>query len=216
MSGSQRAYLTECIGTFFLVFTIGLTVPTGSPFAPFAIGLALMAMVYAGGHHSGAHFNPAVTVAMYMRGALSGRDILPYMAAQLLGALAAAAAVLVITGGTFAPAPGVGVGTIPALLVEIIYTFALALVILNVAVSRKTHGNMYYGLAIGVSVAAFAFAGGGISGGAFNPAVGLGPITLDVIAGHGTWRYLWLYIVGPLIGAVAAAVVFGWQEPATV
>jgi aquaporin Z len=208
----MRAYLTEAIGTFFLVLTIGLTVVQGTPFAPLAIGLTLMVMVYMGGHVSGAHYNPAVSVALVVRGALPGNRLIPYIVSQLAGAIAAAAVVRLLLGETFAPAPGIGVEVLPALLVEILFTFALALVIMNVATSKKTVGNSYYGLAIGLTVTAGAFAGGGISGGAFNPAVGTGPTLIHALFGGGSWSALWIYWVGPIAGAALATVVFKLQE----
>jgi aquaporin Z len=207
-----KRYLTEFIGTFFLVFTIGLAVLSGSAVAPIAIGSALMVMVYMGGHVSGAHYNPAVTLAVLLRGKLDARDVVPYWLSQIAGALAASAAVYVITGKTFAPAPAAGATTLAVLLVEILFTFALALVVLNVATAKKTSGNSFYGLAIGFTVLAGAFAGGPVSGGAFNPAVGIGPILVDTIAGTGSLANLWYYIVGPLAGAAAAAAVFMVQE----
>jgi len=207
-----RLYLTEFIGTFFLVLTIGLMVTAGSPLAPLAIGAALMVMVYMGGHVSGAHYNPAVSLAVAMRGALPSRELLPYMVSQILGATVAALVVNVISGQTFAPAPGPNVRPMSALMVEALFTFALALVVLNVATSKKTTGNSYYGLAIGFTVMVGAFAGGGISGGAFNPAVGIGPTIVSATRGSGGWSALWLYLVGPVVGAALAAIVFRVQE----
>lgn len=208
----MKRYLTELIGTFFLVFTIGLVVLGGTPAAPLAIGAVLMVMVYMGGHISGAHYNPAVSVAVLMRGKMSGGDFVPYLVAQLTGAVAASLAVLAIAGDTFAPAPGGGVPAWAALLVEVLFTFALALVILNVATSPKTEGNSFYGLAIGFTVAAGAFAGGPYSGGAFNPAVGIGPMLVDATMGDGSLARVWLYIVGPVVGAVLAALVYNVQH----
>jgi aquaporin Z len=206
-------YLTELIGTFFLVFTIGMTAVSGSAAAPIAIGSALMVMVYMGRHVSGAHYNPSVSIALYLRGALVGKDLAPYIAAQLLGAWLAAGTVLVITGATFAPAPGEGYGTIAILLSEGLANFALALVIMNVATSKGTEGNSHYGLAIGLTVLAGVYAVGGVSGGAFNPAVGFGPILVDTLAGDGTFQNLWYYVVGPIVGAAAAVPVFKMQNP---
>ena len=206
--------LTEAIGTFFLVLTIGLTVITQTPFAPLAIGCSLMIMVYMGGHISGGHYNPAVTLAVMMRGGMQSRDVLPYWIAQIIGALLAALAVRVILGSTFAPAPSEGAGVIAVLMVEILYTFALALVVLNVATAPATAGNSYYGLAIGFTIVVAAFAGGSISGGAFNPAVGIGPVLVNALAGGGTVGNLWYYIVGPLAGGALAAVVFKLQGAA--
>lgn len=204
----MRNYVVEFIGTFFLVFTIGLAVHTGSPMAPLAIGSALMIMVYMGGHISGGHYNPAVTLAVLMRGKLPPGEAVPYWISQLLGAFFASVMAYVVTGSTFAPAPGEGVGPIQALLVEFFYTFALCSVVLNTATHRKTAGNSFYGLAIGFTVATGAFAGGAVSGGAFNPAVGVGPIVMSALKGADGFGNLWLYLVGPLAGGALAAIVF--------
>src|ERR687896_380094 len=171
----MNKYLTECIGTFFLVLTIGLAVLGGTPMAPLAIGASLMVMVYMGGHVSGAHYNPAVSLAVLLRGKLQGRDVVSYMAMQVVGALAASAVVYVILGRTFAPAPGDTASPLAALLVELLYTTALCLVVLHSATAPQTTGNSSYGLEIGFTVVAAAFAGGPGSGGALNPAGGLGP-----------------------------------------
>lgn len=207
-------YLTEFLGTLFLVLTIGLCVTGGVAMAPLAIGTGLMVMVYMGGHVSGAHYNPAVSVALVMRGKLPGSELMPYIVAQLLGAVVASLLVYVITGQTFAPAPAPTASVTAALLVEALFTFALALVVLNVACSEKTKGNSYYGLAIGFTIATAAFAGGSISGGAFNPAVGTGPTIVRALLGGGTFSSLWLYLVGPFVGGALAAVVFKIQEDA--
>lgn len=209
-------YVTEFLGTFFLVLTIGLTVLAQSPFAPIAIGCVLIAMVYMGGHVSGANYNPAVSLAAVMAGALPTSQFVPYVVAQLAGATVAAGVVRMIVGDSFAPAPSPDAPMMAALLVEVLFTFALALVVLNVAVSKRTTGNSYYGLAIGLTVLAGAFAGGGISGGAFNPAVGFGPILVHAMTGGGTLADLWLYFVGPLLGAALAAGVYRMQEAASV
>ena len=208
----MRNYLTEFIGTFFLVLTVGLTVVNEVSLAPLAIGCCLMVMVYMGGHVSGGHYNPAVSLAAMMAGALPRNQLLPYWVAQVLGALTGAVLARVIIGQTFAPAPGVGVNVVPALLGEVLYTFALCLVVLNVAVSKKTAGNSYYGLAIGFTIVVAAFSAGSISGGAFNPAVGTGPILAHTLLGGGSPQWLWLYWVGPLAGGALAAMVFAAQE----
>jgi len=206
-------YLTEFVGTFFLVLTIGLVVASGSTFAPLAIGSALMVMVYMGGHVSGAHYNPAVTLAVFMRGKLPARDVVPYMISQLFGAIVAALTSHFITGATFAPAPGATATVTQALLIETLFTFALALVVLNVATSRKNEGNSFFGLAIGFTVLVGAFAGGGISGGAFNPAVGVGPALANLILGAGSLSQIWIYLVGPFAGGALAALMFRAQNP---
>lgn len=205
-------YVTEFIGTLFLVLTIGLSVIGQSAMAPLAIGLSLMIMVYMGGHVSGGHYNPAVSLAAALRGKLPSSDVVPYMVSQVLGAIVAAVIVYVITGQTFAPAPGATASPVAILLVEVLYTFALALVVLNTATHAKTKGNSFYGLAIGMTVATGAFAGGAISGGAFNPAVGIGPTLVNALLSGGSFASLWYYLVGPFLGGFLAAVVFKLQE----
>ncbi len=205
-------YVTEFIGTLFLVLTIGLSVIGQSAMAPLAIGLSLMIMVYMGGHVSGGHYNPAVSLAAALRGKLPSSDVVPYMVSQVLGAIVAAVIVYVITGQTFAPAPGATASPVAILLVEILYTFALALVVLNTATHAKTKGNSFYGLAIGMTVATGAFAGGAISGGAFNPAVGIGPTLVNALLSGGSFTSLWYYLVGPFLGGFLAAAVFKLQE----
>ncbi|HTE47531.1 MAG TPA: aquaporin [Gemmatimonadaceae bacterium] len=202
--------LTEFIGTFFLVLSVCLSVSGGSPMAPLAIGGTLMVMVYMGGHISGAHYNPAVSLALVVRGAISVVEMVQYWVAQLLGGIVAAFTASFISGKAVPIHPGSGVSMTSALLVEILYTFALALVVCNVATSKKTEGKGFYGLAIGFTVVCAAFAAGGISGGAFNPAVGT---ALTVTGGEG-FGNIWLYWVGPLIGGAIAGVVFKIQEPA--
>jgi aquaporin Z len=209
----MKNYLTEAIGTFFLVLTIGLTVLGGTDFAPLAIGSALMVMVYMGGHVSGGHYNPAVSLAVMMRGKLEKKELVPYWVSQIVGAFVAAVVVYLIVGSTFAPAPGDGASMLGALLVEFLFTFALCLVVLNSATASGTAGNSFYGLAIGFTVMIGAFSGGDISGGAFNPAVGIGPILMNAMAGGGSMGNLWLYLVGPLLGGAVAAAVFKVQNP---
>ena len=205
-------YLTEFIGTFFLVLTIGLVILLEAPLGAIAIGAVLMVMVYMGAHVSGAHYNPAISLAVGFLGKLEKRELLPYWLSQLAGAIAAALAVRVTLGQTFAPEPGPDASPAAALLVEVLFTFALCLVVLNAVTHPKTKGNPYYGLAIGSTVLAGAIAAGPISGGAFNPAVGVGPILVHAVAGDGGYSDLLLYIVGPLVGGFLAAVVFRAQE----
>ena len=203
----MKNYITEFIGTFFLVLTIGLTAQLDV--APIAIGTMLMVMVYMGGHISGAHYNPAVSIAMIFRGLLSIKEAINYILSQLAGAFLAAIFVQWVGGSVMEVGPSNTASVLQILSVEAIFTFALVLVILNVATNPKTEGNSYYGLAIGFTVMAGAFAGGGISGGAYNPAVGTGPILVDVIMGEGnTLSNFWYYLVGPIVGAVTAAYVY--------
>ena len=209
----MRNYLTEFIGTFFLVLTVGLTVVGQVPMAPLAIGASLMVMVYMGGHVSGAHYNPAVSLAVLINGKMSSvAEWVGYVVSQVAGAVMAALVVYGVLGHSFVPAPAEGTSLMAALLIEVLYTFALALVVLNSAASAKTHGNSFYGLAIGFTIVVAAFAGGPISGGAFNPAVGLGPALVHAMLGAGPVGHVWLYLVGPFTGGALAAVVFRLQE----
>jgi aquaporin Z len=201
-----RKLAVEGIGTFFFVLTIGLVVigseGAAAALAPVAIGSALMVMIYAGGHISGGHYNPAVTLAVWMRGKATSAELLPYWAAQIAGAAVAAAAVRYLTGGVTA-SPGTP-ETAPALLAEFLFTFALCYVVLNVATARGTEGNSNYGLAIGFTVLIGAYSVGAISGGAFNPAVAVG-ITLMGLSAPAS---LWIFLVADLLGGAAAAAVF--------
>jgi aquaporin Z len=167
-----------------------------------------MVAVYAGGPISGAHYNPAVSVAAVLRGVLPARDLVPYLAAQLAGATLAPVAIRVILGRTFAVAPDPAAGTGGVVLAEALWTFVLALVVLHVATAKRSEGNPYFGAAIGATVAVGAVAFGGVSGGAFNPAVGIGPNLVHAALGGGSLAHVWIYVVAPLAGAAAAVPVF--------
>lgn len=202
----MKKYTAEFIGTFYLVLTICMTVTSGlGNFAPIAIGFALMVMIFAGGHISGAHYNPAVTLAVFIRGKCSASDIPGYVVAQLSGASLAALVSRFLLVSINAPAPSAAnISTLPAFIAEFLGTFALAYVVLNVATSKGTSGNSFYGLAIGATVTACAYALGPVSGGAFNPAVALGAC----IAGLSACSAIWIIIAGNLVGATIAAFVF--------
>lgn len=201
----MNKYLTELMGTFFLMLTIGSTVlppDDAGAMAPLAIGAILMAMVFAGGHVSGAHYNPAVTVAVFLRGKCSAGDVPGYIVAQCVGAAMAALAVTFIKGNP-AVSP-IQISPASAFLGEFLYTFALASVVLNVATCRGTSGNSFYGLAIGFTVLAGAYAMGPVSGAAFNPAVVLGVALLGLFDP----ATLWIYLVANFAAAAAAAAFF--------
>ncbi|HVU17089.1 MAG TPA: aquaporin [Candidatus Didemnitutus sp.] len=203
----MKKYLVEFIGTFFLVFTIGMTVinPGAGNLAPIAIGSALMVMIFAGGHISGGHFNPAVTLGVWLRGKCPTGDVVPYMISQVAASLVASVAVKALKTGFMAkvaalsPAftPEVG----PALLAEFLFTFALVWAVLNTATAKGTNGNSFYGLAIGFTVMTGAFAVGSISGGAFNPAVAVGLCTMGIVA----WPAFWVFLVANFAGGAVAA-----------
>lgn len=199
-----RNVIVEFIGTFFLVFTVGASVRGGATLAPLAIGAALMVMVYAGAHISGGHYNPAVTLAALVRGRIGAADAVSYWIAQLVAGLVAALFVraTVSTSRAHVVAP-VGGAMVSALVVELLFTFALAYVVLNVATSKDNSENSFYGLAIGFTVFVGAVAVGGISGGAFNPAVVVGGAAMGLFA----WSAL-SYLFVQLAAGAAAGLVF--------
>jgi aquaporin Z len=204
---SAVKYAVEAIGTFFLVFTVGAAVGARSALAPLAVGAVLMVMIYAGGHLSGGHYNPAVTLAVLVRRRIGLRDAVAYWIVQLGAGLVAALVVrTVIAPVQVATATTTLAGRTltAAFVVEVLFTFALCYVVLNVATSKDHPRNSFYGLAIGFTVAAGAVAVGGISGGAFNPAVTLGAAVMHMFA----WPTLWVYPVAQVIAGVAAGVTF--------
>ena len=204
----ERKLCVEFIGTFFLVFTVGMAARSAGALAPLASGAALMVMVFAGGHVSGGHYNPAVSTAVLLRGRLSPREYIGYVMTQLIAGAAAAAVVVLLGYSPSSPVHTAGIGSM--LVVEFLFTFALCYVVLNVATARGTEGNSFYGLAIGFTVATGGFAVGAISGGAFNPAVAVGAS----IMGMFNWSHIWIYALANVLGGAAAAAAFRLIEPA--
>jgi len=205
----MNKYLIELIGTFFLVLTVGCTVisPGAGDLAPLAIGASLMVMIFAGGHISGGHYNPAVTLGVWMRGKCDTKDLVPYWVSQLIGAMLAALAVRFFKAG-----PTLTPGNPPvfaSLLAEFLFTFALVFVVLNAATAKGTAGNSFYGLAIGMTVMTGAFAVGNVSGGAFNPAVAFGISIMGISA----WTSIWIFWLAELAAGAAAAAVFKFVNP---
>ena len=202
---ATRKYVVELIGTFFLVFTVAVSSLSRSTFTPLAAGAALMVMVYAGGHISGGHYNPAVTMAALWRRRIGLADAGAYWIVQLAGGLIAGfVALAVVDPGSVATLHPTGRTVAAVALVEFIFTFALCYVVLNVATSKDQVDNSFFGLAIGFTVLAGAFAAGGISGGAFNPAVSLGAAAGGLFA----WSTLWVYIVVQAVAGIAAGLTF--------
>lgn len=206
----MNKYVMELVGTFFLVFTVGCTVVGNGAgaLAPVAIGSVLMVMVFAGGHISGAHYNPAITLGVWIRGKCQAKDVAPYMLFQVVGATLAALAVKYLKAGAVVAPVKFAIG--PAFLAEFLFTFALVFVVLNTATSKDNTGNSFYGLAIGFTVLAGAFAVGNISGGAFNPGVAIGISLMGLTA----WSNLWIYLAAEFLGGTVAALVFNAVSPA--
>lgn len=198
----MKKLLTEFIGTMFLCLVVALNANAGVANL-IAIGGVLMAMIYAGGHISGAHYNPAVTLAVLIRGKINASEAVMYIAAQIAGG-AAAALISTFVFGVCGDSTGAAADTVPALAAEILGTFALAYVVLNVATTKANAGNSYFGLAIGFTIVACGYVLGKYSGGAFNPAVAIS----QSIAKFFSWGQIWIYLVGCFGGAAVAALVF--------
>jgi aquaporin Z len=211
MAIDPRKLVVEFLGTFFLVFTVGMVVidPGAGDMAPLAIGSALAVMVYAGGHISGGHYNPAVTLGVLLRGKTTVREAGGYWVVQLAAAVVAAFVIMVMKPALPAEALNADLDVVAALLAEFLFTFALVYVVLNVATAKGTEGNSYFGFAIGFTVMIGAYAVGPISGGAFNPAVMLGGMLLNIFA----WSNIWIYAVATLAGGAVAALVFRYLQP---
>lgn len=198
----MKNYIIEFIGAFFLVLTIALT---GNPIA---IGAVLIALLYMGGYISGAHYNPAVTLAVLLHKSIKPLPALLYMIVQILGGLVAAVTASFILGKKFVPAIGTTATLSQAVTLEILFTFLLCSVVLHTAATAKTKDNNYFGLAIGLTVMAGAFAAGPISGGVFNPAVAVGPILFDSANLSANLNNLIIYLIGPFLGSALAALVY--------
>ena len=199
----MKKVITEFIGTFFLVIGAALGGGIGA-------ALALMVMIYAGGHISGAHYNPAVSLAVWIRGKLTVGDMLGYWMSQFAGAILAAivvANVFGIAGTSNCAIPDDGISK--GLIAEFVGTFALAYVVLNVATAKGTAGNSFYGIAIAGTVLAMATVIGKFSGGAYNPAVAIGLSIQKTFC----WSQIWVYFAGPFVGAALAAWVFNMNNP---
>ena len=199
----MKKLFIELFGTYFLVLIIGLS--SGNPIA---VGFGLMVLVYCGAHISGAHYNPAVTLAMLVQKEISPLDSIKYFLSQTLGSTLAALSICLMNTNMQVQ-PVLGDSIYPIFFSEIIFTFLLVFVILNVATHPNLKGNSFYGLAIGLTVMAGIFSVGPISGAVFNPAVSLGPSIIDIVTGNGISHYfLWFYIVFPLIGSILAVLSF--------
>ena len=200
----MKKYLTEFIGTFFLVLIIGLSKN------PLAIGFGLTILVYMGAHISGAHYNPAVSLAMLMRKEININDFIKYISSQVLGASLAAYVVSIMMSNMIVQ-PDLQEPVAIILLAELMFTYLLVFVILNVATHPNLEGNSFYGFAIGLTVMTGAYCVGPLTGGVFNPAVSIGPSLIDLITGNGiSQHFLWYYLTAPVLGSVLAVIHFNF------
>jgi aquaporin Z len=215
-SGASAKYAVEAIGTFCLVSTVGVAICSASPFASLGIGVVLMAMIYTSGHLSGGHYNPAVTLAVLLRRRIGLRVAATYwfvqLGAGLLGAVVvreivhpaqiATATTMMLSGHILAI----------AFLAEVLFTFVLSYVVLDVAANRSDPPDSVSDLAIGVTVIAGAFALAAVSDGAFDPAVPIGAVLTGMFA----WSTVSLFLVTQIIAGATAGVAFltlGSEDP---
>ena len=200
----MKKYLTEFIGTFFLVLIIGLSKN------PLAIGFGLTILVYMGAHISGAHYNPAVSLAMLLRKEITISDFIKYISSQVLGASLAAYVVSIMSSNMIVQ-PDLQESVAIILLAELMFTYLLVFVILNVATHPNLEGNSFYGFAIGLTVMTGAYCVGPLSGGVFNPAVSIGPSLIDLVTGNGiSQHFLWYYLTAPVAGSIIAVIHFNF------
>lgn len=211
--GLLRRSVAEGLAAFALVFAgCGAVVTNaahrgtlGSVGVSLVFGLVIMVMIYATGHLSGAHINPAVTIAFTLTRHFPGRDAVAYVGAQLTGATAGAFVLLAAWSSKPASlgstVPSVGIGT--ALLYEVVLTAVLMFVIIAVATDTRAVGAAA-AIAIGGTVGLDALFGGPITGASMNPARSFGPALAS-----GTWNDFWIYVVGPVVGAALGA--FAYQ-----
>lgn len=210
----MRSYLAEFLGAFFLVFVVLSTTGVSHVLAAATTGTVLVGCVWVGAHISGAHFNPAVTLGVFLRGGLSMLDLWSYWAAQLLGALAASVVALGIPAdgsGSASRDLTSGFGDLgPALVVDLLFTFALVYVVLSIGASRRQEHNLFLGLAMGVVVLAGMLAAASTTSAALNPAVAFG-MSVDGAVG---WPPVGALVVTEIVGATLAAVLASRTQPA--
>lgn len=227
----MKKYIAEFIGTFVLVFMgcgtamlVGCDAASGSGYllTALAFGLTIVAMAYSIGNISGCHVNPAVSLGCLISGRMDAKDFVGYVIAQIAGALVGSLALLVIfamggvtdmTGGLGTNGlAGVSGNPLAGLLVEAILTFIFVLTIMGVTSPKFSHGSLA-GLVIGLTLTFVHIFGIGLTGTSVNPARSIGPAIISVFTGNFTPLIsLWVFVVGPLVGAALAAVVYGFLE----
>ncbi len=212
MKHEPSHYIAEMIGTYFLIFfgcgsMIMAEILPGyhSGFVPLIWGGAVSIMIYAVGHISGAHFNPAVTIAFWLTKKLPGHRVLGYVLAQILGAILASVTHYLILGSEHQfGMTALSIGIVPGFFLEVITTFSLMFVIMSVATDSRAVGELA-GIAIGSTVALSAFVIGPLTNASMNPARSIAPAIMS-----GQFQHLWVFIVAPIIGASLGAITYNW------
>lgn len=199
ISSQTKCYITELVGTFFLFLAICFTSNA------LAIGLILAAMIYIGQNRSGAHYNPAITLAVWLKGSINPIQAAGYVVSQCLGALAAAATFYALSKNTFSPMPHGNVTMWQAIVLEALFTFIFC----SVALTCSSHMHGVTGLIIGLTLTACIFCIAELTGAAINPAVAVGPMVWNMLLGsQSAFTHLPIYLLGPSLGALCAALYY--------
>ncbi|MBO6584962.1 MAG: aquaporin [Gracilimonas sp.] len=200
----MHSYVMEAIGAFFLVLVFGFT---GDPLA---IGLTLMALVYIGSRVSGAHYNPAVSLAFFLKRRLSGAELAGYLIAQLFGAFLAAAAIFFLSTSVFYIEPPSTTNLYQQVFAEVVFTFIFVLVMLTLTFTKSFRKNSLSGLAVGLTFGGMLMVATPVSGGILNPATSIGTASFDLINGGNSIIHSLLYTLAPLTGGALAAFAFSY------
>lgn len=203
----MHSYIMEAAGTFFLVLVFGFT---GDPLA---IGLSLMALLYVGVRVSGAHYNPAVTIAFFLKKRINTAQLLGYISSQLLGAFLGAFVIYLLAGSVFYVSPPSTTDLYQQATAEVLFTFIFVLVMLIFSLSKSFRKYQMIGLVSGLTFGAMLMVSTPLSGGILNPAVAIGSAGFDFIFGGNSYVDLLVYVLGPLTGGVIAALAFNYFQP---
>lgn len=200
----MQKYIAELIGSFFLVLALGLT---GNILGS---GLLIIAVIYLGGHISGAHYNPAVTLAFWAARGMPLKTMLWYLLNQLAGALLGCLLIFLIVGTSLQVIPSTSSTSVQYTIVEFLFGFLLCMVYLTLFLTPYFRNNRIYGLAIGLSYTGILMVGQPVTGGVFNPALAAAISIVDFFDHGESYQYLHVYILSPAIGAIIAGNLFSY------